>query len=145
MANAERGMTRRELLRMAVPGRSLLAPPHLALNRAPCTGCGLCVRDCPKEAITASGEARLEIVFRSARCDACGLCVEACPEKCLKLVSAPAPAGPVVLFDDDIVRCERCGEAIGTRAMIERIRAKLAPARTAGVALCPACKRSSRG
>ena len=139
-------MTRRELLRMAVPGRTLLAPPHLALDRTLCTGCGLCVRDCPREALTASGETRLEIVFRSDRCDTCGSCVEACPEKCLKITSAPAPeVGPVVLFEDGIVRCERCGEVIGAWAMIERIRAKLGPARTASIALCPGCRGSVRG
>ncbi|MFT3914993.1 MAG: 4Fe-4S binding protein [Anaeromyxobacteraceae bacterium] len=43
---------------------------------ADCTGCGLCITECPNEALhTVNGRSRLA---GEAFCEGCGLCVEVC-------------------------------------------------------------------
>ncbi len=42
-----------------------------------CKGCGICVRDCPSEAI--AGEKKQPHVIDNAACVACGVCYEECP------------------------------------------------------------------
>ncbi|MBI2329170.1 MAG: 4Fe-4S binding protein [Chloroflexi bacterium] len=117
---------------------------------AQCSGCGLCALDCPTEALTASASAETDsyqLLFRHDWCVACGRCVGVCPEKCLQLgrileldrIDSPA----AVLFEDRIARCRHCGSIIGSRAMIEKLQAKLlvmGEAFTAQLELCPACK-----
>jgi len=136
-------ISRRELFKLASPFGKV------ALDDSKCTGCGLCALDCPTEALFASSseENGYQLLFRHDRCVACGRCVEICPEKCLHLertleldrLNSPA----TVLFEDRIVRCRECGDVIGSRAMIDRLQARL-PAKEAPLAaqfeLCPVCK-----
>ena len=71
-----------------------IAPPEryrgiLAYNASTCTGCSLCVKDCPSNAI------ELVIIDRAAkkyvmkyhmdRCVYCGQCVVNCKPKCLEM------------------------------------------------------------
>ena len=44
-----------------------------------CTGCGLCLKSCPAEAIT--GERREVHVIDQSKCIKCGICFEVCPER----------------------------------------------------------------
>jgi len=46
-----------------------------------CTGCGLCVRACPADAIRGTRGQTHVIDQRS--CIHCGACVEACPSECI--------------------------------------------------------------
>ena len=45
-----------------------------------CSGCGLCVRDCPAQALELIKDSRTEfqLVYYPARCAYCGECVESC-------------------------------------------------------------------
>jgi len=45
-----------------------------------CTGCGLCVRDCPAEALFLEKKSRdhYRLVYYPARCAYCGQCEESC-------------------------------------------------------------------
>ncbi len=45
-----------------------------------CNSCGVCVEDCPTEAISEGSEI---YVIDSALCDDCGDCVEECPVECI--------------------------------------------------------------
>ena len=54
-----------------------------------CSGCKLCVKDCPADAVRVRTPLRegedpsVVFSFRGERCVSCGLCAEACPEKAL--------------------------------------------------------------
>ncbi|MDR3562564.1 MAG: glycyl-radical enzyme activating protein [Negativicutes bacterium] len=47
--------------------------PQLLVNRAKCSSCGQCARDCPHGVDGATG-------YDTIRCVACGRCVDACPQ-----------------------------------------------------------------
>jgi len=44
-----------------------------------CEGCGICLRDCPVEAI--SGGKRMVHVIDQDKCSKCGTCLDVCPER----------------------------------------------------------------
>jgi len=144
MSELKGEIIRRQLLKMASPlGK-------VTLEKARCTGCGLCALDCPSGALTvsSSGEAEIyQLLFKHNLCVACSQCVEICPEQCLHLertleldgLNSPA----TVLFEDKIVRCSECGSPVGSRAMINSIKAKVLAAgqfSSSQFELCPECK-----
>ncbi|MFC2122861.1 4Fe-4S dicluster domain-containing protein, partial [Bacteroidota bacterium] len=122
----------------------------VTLDASRCTGCSLCAVDCPTGALTViaseeTGDYRL--LFEHSNCVACGRCTTICPEECLSLervlewseIDKPA----VEMFTNSVVRCAECGEPIGTRAMMDSVKAKMVavgqylPDR---FELCPTCK-----
>ena len=135
-------ISRRELLKLVSPlGK-------LELDSSLCSGCGLCALDCPMGALyVSSDEDNFQLRFRHELCLACGRCVAVCPEQCLRLernleldkLGSPAE----VLFEDKIARCRECGNIIGSRAMLDRLRVKLLAAGepvASQFGLCPTCK-----
>lgn len=73
------------------PVEPLPMPPSyrgtLLFDASLCTGCKLCVRDCPAEAITIrriGEERRFEAVVDLGRCLICGQCVDLCAPKALR-------------------------------------------------------------
>jgi ferredoxin len=140
-------MSRRELFKLALPlGK-------VTLDSSKCTGCGLCTIECSTRALTvsSSGEDTYQLLFKHNLCIACGQCVEVCPEQCLHLertleldrLNSPA----VVLFEDKIARCSQCGSPLTSRAMIDKLRAKLVnrgDLLTSQLDLCPRCKAGAR-
>jgi formate hydrogenlyase subunit 6/NADH:ubiquinone oxidoreductase subunit I len=60
----------------------------LLYDPANCTGCGLCVRDCPAGAIKIINEGTKEnkdmkAILNWGHCIFCCQCVDSCPKKCL--------------------------------------------------------------
>ncbi len=84
---------------------------RLHWHSADCTGCGLCAKDCPANAIdiiTLDAKAKHHIVrYHGDRCIYCGQCVQSCRFNCLELVSgewelaATDPDQLVILYGDD--------------------------------------------
>ncbi len=150
------GLSRRELFKLFWP-HSL--PPATAtgnkpfgkvtLNSSPCVGCGLCARDCPTHALVTSSidENSYQLLFHQDLCVACERCIHVCPEKCLELECLSAPdkkeCPPVALFRGEIARCRKCGANIGSRAMLDALKAKVMASNepvAAQLDLCPDCK-----
>jgi len=141
-------ISRRELLKLASPFGKV------ELDGSQCTGCGLCALDCPTGALTVSTSGETEayqLLFKHNLCLACAKCIEVCPEQCLHLertlevdkFNRPA----TVLFEDTIVMCSECGRPVGSRAMIDNIKAKLSAVGQAFPSqfeLCPMCKVKSQ-
>ncbi len=54
-----------------------------------CTGCGLCVKDCPSDAIELTtldrAAKRFVMTYHMDRCTYCGQCVVSCKFKCIEL------------------------------------------------------------
>jgi ferredoxin len=137
-------ISRREFLGLASPlGK-------VGLDESKCTGCGLCALDCPTGALhfSGDGDGRYRLLFKHNLCDACARCVEVCPEQCLHLERALEldKLSAIVLFEDKMVTCARCGKLVGPQKMLDRIKeklsasGKLSPER---FELCPECKSAA--
>jgi NAD(P)H-quinone oxidoreductase subunit I len=52
----------------------------IQLDAEKCTGCGLCVRNCPANALELVKESKsvYKFIYHPARCAYCGLCEQAC-------------------------------------------------------------------
>jgi len=53
------------------------------INQEKCTGCSLCMKGCPQNAITGTHKDGHSFVIDPAVCDKCGICFSVCPDKVL--------------------------------------------------------------
>jgi len=114
-----------------------------------CTACGACALACPTGALALEhAGADLSLSFDGARCTACGVCAPVCPEKVVRLDRrtdlAALARGRQALHRDHVVRCEKCGGPVATRALLERFRTILGgdPALATISRYCEACRGS---
>ena len=56
----------------------------IQIDEESCTGCGLCVKRCPMDALTRDGK---KIIINPDRCIGCGVCAVKCPKKSALLVN----------------------------------------------------------
>jgi NAD-dependent dihydropyrimidine dehydrogenase PreA subunit len=61
------------------PAKTCRALLTYYIDKDKCTGCGICLRACPVEAI--QGGKRLVHIIVQEKCIKCGTCLEVCPEK----------------------------------------------------------------
>ena len=66
------------------PGGICRALITLAINPDLCNGCGVCVRECPAEAI--SGEKKKPHVIDATRCTRCRVCHDICPKGAVEIL-----------------------------------------------------------
>ncbi len=89
------GEVLRHLLRkpatVRYPAVPAVMPPgfrgKIVFHPEQCTGCKLCQKDCPANAIfiTKVGEKRFEAEFHLDRCIYCGQCADSCNRDCLEV------------------------------------------------------------
>ena len=78
-----------------------------------CVYCGLCVKQCPADALTVDRKEKIWEVDKE-KCVKCGLCVDKCPKKCLALGELPAKEEKADAASDgkltcDLEACVYCG------------------------------------
>ncbi|MDP4856221.1 MAG: 4Fe-4S binding protein, partial [Desulfobacterales bacterium] len=56
---------------------------HYEIDEAECTGCRVCFRKCPQEAI--SGEKKKPHTIDQEKCIKCGICYDACKFEAVKI------------------------------------------------------------
>ncbi len=139
-------MSRREFLKGFLPKNSGM----IFIDKEKCTGCTLCVADCPTKALVIypDGEkGSYQLLFRQEACDACGVCETSCPEHCLQFIerepeSDGAGKGAQIIFEDHLSRCIQCGVPLFPRSMVRKLEAKIFTNKgsTWELNLCPSCR-----
>jgi len=79
------------------------------LDPEQCSGCGLCVRDCPAQALELIKDTRtnFRLIYYPARCAYCGQCVESCRNQAISHANGLAdptnnPDGSVIVLKDTL-------------------------------------------
>ena len=123
----------------------------LTLDGSLCTGCGLCAADCPTGALVVlPGGDSYGLILHQESCVGCGQCIKVCPEGCLKLEKVleldKLGGQPETIIEGDFVRCEVCGAPIAPRAMVDKVRARIAAMGgiTSQLETCPECKMRTK-
>lgn len=113
-----------------------------------CTLCGVCQERCPTGAITLQEGAELsQLLFDHGRCIACQACVGVCPERVLRMektLDFPHLGQTVVLAEERMAHCRRCGKEIASLSMIRKIRDQIARSNAVSLSglseFCPDCR-----
>ncbi|MDP6402645.1 MAG: 4Fe-4S binding protein [SAR202 cluster bacterium] len=105
----------------------------VVIDEKVCTGCGTCGMVCPTGAMAFERrDDGIAVTFDASLCTGCRQCVSLCPEAAGGAISLTQATdlrciaqGRRVLFQSEEARCERCGGAVASRPMLERIAAVL--------------------
>ena len=65
------------ILEQRCPAKQCRGLFRYQIDPEPCTGCGLCMKNCPVDAIT--GEKKATHVIDQKKCTQCGICLDKCP------------------------------------------------------------------
>jgi ferredoxin len=94
---------------------------------ATCTVCGSCAAACPTGALRMEqGDGTVSLALESADCTGCGTCVSICPEHAVRVTKgadlARLVAGPMLIKEERILACIRCGNPVAPASMLRKIR-----------------------
>lgn len=100
----------------------------VSVNVEKCTLCMSCTSACPASALVDNTE-KPQLRFIESNCVQCGLCQDTCPEGAIALTSqldlSPAASEKRVLNESQPFHCTCCGQAFGTKHMIDNMLSKL--------------------
>lgn len=89
-----------------------------------CTLCQVCANFCPHSALEIiSGS----LEFDSSKCTGCGYCARVCPEHSITLLQLEkiSDLGKRAVFHDEIVKCARCNQPLGSAKYLKNVQARL--------------------
>lgn len=103
-----------------VPPHTGPTSPALELSSSGCTACDTCVRVCPTDALTLTGDdSTRALVFTPDRCVGCRQCLRLCPVQALH-DDGPIPwaalmraSAPTVIEELRVRRCAKCRAVFG--------------------------------
>lgn len=99
------------------------------VDKQRCTMCLACVGACPESALLDAKDAP-QLRFIERNCVQCGLCEKTCPEDAIalapRLLLTADATRPVVLNEDKIVACVRCGKPFANQRIIDNMLGRLA-------------------
>jgi ferredoxin len=102
---------------------------QVVVDRQKCTMCLACVGACPEGALLDAKD-RPQLKFIERNCVQCGLCEKTCPEDAISLVPrlllAAEATQAVVVNEDRIFECVRCGKPFANQRIIDNMLGKLA-------------------
>jgi ferredoxin len=122
----------------------------VVVDRQKCTLCLACVGACPEGAlIDAKDKPQLRFIERN--CVQCGLCQKTCPEGAItlaqRLLLTEAAKQPVILNEDKVFACVRCGKPFANQRIIDNMLERLAahsmfsePAALRRLQMCQDCR-----
>ena len=101
---------------------------RVQVDRQKCTMCLACVGACPEGAlIDAKDKPQLRFIERN--CVQCGLCEKTCPEDAISLAARlllrAEATQPVVLNEDQVFACVRCGKPFANQRIIDSMLGRL--------------------
>ncbi|MNC86164.1 formate hydrogenlyase complex iron-sulfur subunit [compost metagenome] len=120
------------------------------VDKQKCTLCLACVGACPEGAlIDARDKPQLRFIERN--CVQCGLCEKTCPEDAISLASrlllTADATHPVVLNEDKVFACMRCGKPFANQRIIDNMLGRLGthsmfrdPAALRRLQMCQDCR-----
>ena len=120
------------------------------VDRQKCTMCLACVGACPEGALLDTKD-KPQLRFIERNCVQCGLCEKTCPEDAIslapRLLLTAGATQAVVVNEDKVAACARCGKPFGNQRMIDNMLARLSahsmfrdPAALRRLAMCQDCR-----
>ena len=120
------------------------------VDKQKCTLCLACVGACPEGALLDAKD-KPQLRFIERNCVQCGLCEKTCPEDAITLASrlllAPQATQPVVLNEDKVFACVRCGKPFANQRIVDNMLGKLGthsmfrdPAALRRLQMCQDCR-----
>jgi ferredoxin len=122
----------------------------LEVDKQKCNMCLACVGACPESALLDAKDTP-QLRFIERNCVQCGLCVRTCPEDAItltpRLLLTADATRPVVVNEDKVVACLRCGKPFANQRIIDNMLGKLAthsmfsdPAALSRLEMCQDCR-----
>jgi hydrogenase-4 component H len=133
------------------PPEGFRGQPEMDIER--CIGCGACSMACPTRCIEITDKEDERVtVYCLDRCSYCGRCEEVCPTDAITMsdrfeLATDSVDDIRITTHHELVRCEDCGEVVGTLREIEMLKAEMAEKTDMPVeemtwlAMCSECKR----
>jgi ferredoxin len=98
------------------------------VDKQKCTMCLACVGACPEGALLDAKDAP-QLKFIERNCVQCGLCEKTCPEDAIsltpRLLLAKEALEPIILNEDEVFYCLKCGKPFATKKIIDNMLGRL--------------------